>query len=157
MYKTTMDMDKGTKFDFGYTKSTLETMGFSTCEEGYRGFVRFFLLGKAYEVIRYRNYACLGTVFFITSQWELDAYLVACEELMESNPDIQGYFSPDSFEFRLRIWGRCSAIEEFSRFVRDSVTRLDILRDSLNTRVMSGVYTSVAPLFEGILTSRGLL
>ena len=146
-------MDKGTKFDSGYTRSTMETMGFATFKEGYRGFVRFLFLGNEYEIVRYRNCACLGTVLDVTSDLEFETYLAAGEELMEANPDMQGLFSSDGGGFRLRIWAPCSTIEEFSGFVRDSVGRLDRAQDSLRARVLHQVYETVGSKFESILLS----
>jgi hypothetical protein len=148
-------MDKGTKFDSGYTRSTMEAMGFATCKEGYRGFVRFLFLGNEYEIVRYRNCACLGMVLDVTSDPEFETYLAAGEELMEANPDMQCLFSTEGCEFRLRIWGSCTTIEEFSGFVRDALGRLDKVQDSLQARVLRQVYTTVGPKFENILSSGG--
>ena len=148
-------MDKGTKFDSVYTRSTLEAMGFVTSRDVYRGFVRFLFLGNDYEIVRYRNCACVGTVLEVTSDPEFETYLAVGEELMEANPDIQGLFSPEGCEFRLRIWGPCTTIEEFSGFVRGAIDRLETIRGSLNSRVLCRVYASVAPQFEGILSSGG--
>ena len=152
MLKTTT-MDKGTKFDSGYTRATMETMGFATCNEGYHGFVRFLFHGDEYEIVRYRNCACLGTVLKVTSDPELDTYFAEGEELMEVNPDIQGFFSIERSEFRFRIWGSCTTIEEFSGFVRDALDRLDRVQDTLKTRVLRRVYEFVGPTFESILSS----
>ena len=146
-------MDKGTKFDSGYTRSTMEAMGFATCKEEYRGFIRFVFLGNEYEIVRYRYCACLGMVLDVTSDPEFEAYLAMSEELMETNPDMQGHFSPEGCEFRLRIWGKCACIEDFSRFVREAMGRLGKVRDSLENRVLRHVYASVAPQFEAILSS----
>ena len=146
-------MDKGTKFDSGYTRSTMEAMGFATCKEEYRGFVRFLFLGNEYEIVRYRYCACLGMVLDVTSDPEFETYLAMSEELMETNPDMQGHFSPEGCEFRLRIWGPCNTIEEFSRFVREALGRLDKMLDSLKTSVLNRVYASVGPQFESILSS----
>ena len=148
-------MDKGTKFDSGYTRSTMEAMGFATCKEEYRGFVRFLFLGNEYEIVRYRYCACLGMVLDVTSDPEFETYLAMSEELMDTNPDMQGLFSPEGCEFRLRIWGSCNTIEEFSRFVREALGRLDKMQDSLMTSVLSRVYASVGPQFESILSSGG--
>lgn len=153
MLKTTMD--KGTKFDSGYTRSTMEAMGFATCREGYRGFVRFLFLGKEYEIVRYRYCACLGIVLDVTSDPEFGNYLTVGEELMEENPDIQGLFSPEGSGFRLRIWGPCTTIEEFCRFVREALGRLDRVQDILEDRLLRRVYSDVAPQFEAILSSGG--
>ena len=149
----TMTMDKGTKFDSGYTRSTMEAMGFATCKEGYHGFVRFLFLGDEYEIVRYRNCACLGTVMGVSSDLEFETYLAAGEELMEANPDMQGLFSPEGGEFRLRIWGSCTTIEEFSGFVRDALGRLEKAHDSMQARVLRQVYATVGPKFESILFS----
>ena len=146
-------MDKGTKFDSDFTRSTMEAMGFATCRDGYRGFVRFLLLGKEYEVVRYRNCACIGMVLNVTSNPEFNTCLAVGEELMEENPDMQGLFSLEGCDFRIRVWGRCASIEEFSRFVRESVGRLDKVRDTLEARVLRRVYAAVAPQFEAILSS----
>ena len=146
-------MDKGTKFDSDFTRSTMEAMGFATCREGYRGFVRVLLLGNEYEIVRYRNCACMGVVLSVTSGTEFHTYLAACEELMEENPDMQGLFSEDGCDYRIRIWGRCSCIEEFSRFVREAVGRLERVQDSIEDRVLRRVYADVAPQFEAILSS----
>ena len=148
-------MDKGTKFDSGYTRSTMEAMGFATCREGYRGFVRFLFLGHEYEIVRYRNCACLGIVMNVTSDPEFNNYLAVGEELMEENPDIQGLFSPEGFGFRIRIWGPCTTIEEFSRFVREAIGRLDRVQDLIEDRLLRRVYADVAPKFEAILSSGG--
>ena len=148
-----MTMDKGTKFDSGFTRSTMEAMGFATCKEGYRGFVRFFFLGNEFEIVRYRNCACMGVVLRVTSDSEFETYLVSGEELMEENPDVQGFFSPEECEYRIRIWGHCTCIEEFSRFVRASIDRLDKVRKSLEDQVIRRVYSDVAPQFEAILSS----
>ena len=128
-------MDKGTKFDSGFTRSTMEAMGFATCKEGYRGFVRFFFLGNEFEIVRYRNCACMGVVLRVTSDSEFETYLVSGEELMEENPDVQGFFSPEECEYRIRIWG------------------LDKVRKSLEDQVIRRVYSDVAPQFEAILSS----
>ena len=146
-------MDKGTKFDSVYTRSTLEAMGFVTSKEVYRGFVRFLFLGKDFEIVRYRNCACLGTVLEVTSDPEFETLLAAGEELMEVNPDIQGFFSPESAEYRLRIWGPCATIEEFSRFVRSAIDRLEKARESLYAQMLCRVYATVGPQFERILSS----
>lgn len=151
----TKTMDKGTQFDSGYTRSTMEAMGFATCKEGYRGFVRFLFLGNEYEIVRYRNCACLGTVLGVASDPEFETYLAMGEELMEANPDMQGFFSSEECEFRLRIWGPCTSIEEFSGFVRDALGRLEKVQDSLQARVLRQVYTTVGPKFEAILSSGG--
>lgn len=146
-------IEKGTKFDSDSTRSTMEAMGFATCREGYRGFVRVLLLGSEYEIVRYRNCACMGVVLSVTSGTEFRTYLAACEELMEENPDVQGLFSEDGCYFRIRIWGRCATIEEFSRFVRETVGRLDRVQESVEERLLRRVYADVAPQFEAILSS----
>ena len=148
-----MTMDKGTLFDSDYTRSTMEAMGFPTCRERYRGFIRILLLGNEYEIARYRNCACMGVVLSVDSTADFLTYLMAGEELMEENPDMQALFTSEGGAFRIRVWGRCSCIEEFSRFVREAVCRLDKVRDALEERVLRRVYADVAPQFEAILAS----
>ena len=145
--------DENRLFQAQNTLALLSLMGFDGLEIREDAYVSFRFCGEVFETARMEGRACLGVRREIYSYEEYEAVMMAGDEMMGTNPDLQCLFS-DCNCARIRLWVPCADANGYESALLGGMDRMDVIRSEFESRVQRRLFEAAAPVFENILHKR---